>query len=183
MQSININSNINININKNIQKFLNAIFILGSVFLTACSTIPDDQPMQNQNTFSMLQSSQSNHGLVSELPKNNANISSIFYDSYSSSPIDADNLEKILIKEAARLKGNSKQAIKIVGYTDDEGSSSYNLALAQQRIDFVAEKLRKMGVNWQQIQRYPVGAEKSHCGEDTTCKKLMRRVDLIPLSY
>ena len=121
--------------------------------------------------------------MISELPKKNSNITSIFYEPYSYLPKDQSQLELILMKEVTRLKGNAKQAIKIVGYTDDEGSSSYNLALAQQRIDFVAEKLRKMGVNWQQIQRYPVGSEKSHCGEDANCKKLMRRIDLIHLEY
>ena len=152
------------------------IAIATAVLLNACSHVPENQN-QNAVTYS------NSNNLISELPKKNSNITSIFYEPYSYLPKDQSQLELILMKEVTRLKGNAKQAIKIVGYTDDEGSSSYNLALAQQRIDFVAEKLRKMGVNWQQIQRYPVGSEKSHCGEDANCKKLMRRIDLIHLEY
>lgn len=159
----------------NSKKISNFFICFGLSILTACSSVPQQQD-QPQNVGN-------NNELRSELPKKNFKGNSIFYDSYSSKPNELAKLDGILAKEAARLKGNAKQAIKIVGYTDDEGSSSYNLALAQQRIDYIAEKLRKMGVNWQQIQRYPVGAEKSHCGEDENCKKLMRRVDLIPLEY
>ena len=155
------------------------IAIATAVLLNACSNVPENQN-QNQN---QKQNAVNSNNLISELPKKNSNITSIFYEPYSYLPKDQSQLELILMKEVTRLKGNAKQAIKIVGYTDDEGSSSYNLALAQQRIDFVAEKLRKMGVNWQQIQRYPVGSEKSHCGEDANCKKLMRRIDLIHLEY
>lgn len=165
-------------------KKISTFFVcFGFAILSACSNVPQNQH-QNYNNYENKTFSD-NKELRSELPKKNFNADSIFYESFSATPSNSEmaKLDSILTKQAARLKGNSKQAIKLVGYTDDEGSSSYNLALAQQRIDFIAEKLRKMGVKWQQIQRYPVGAEKSHCGEDNNCKKLMRRVDLIPLEY
>ncbi len=159
-------------------KKISTLFIFVALLtLNACSSV---EP-RNENTNFIEEQNKSE--LRSELPAKDFNGNHIFYDSYNYVPIESAELDSILAKEAMRMKGKAKQAIKIVGYTDDDGSSSYNLALAQRRIDYIAERLRKLGVKWQQIQRYPVGSEKSHCGEDEQCKKLMRRVDLIPLRY
>ena len=96
--------------------------------------------------------------------------------------IDRTEQNKLRI-HAARLKENPVQVVTLAGYTDDLGSDSYNLAIAEQRIEAVAKLLRTYGVPKKQIQplrRYSVGRAGSMAACRTTdCRQKMRRVELI----
>lgn len=81
---------------------------------------------------------------------------------------------------AQRLKADSKQLLTLVGHTDDQGSRSYNLAIAESRVDAVFQALRSLGVPARQLQRYPAGEEMAGTGcQSSECRRLMRRVELI----
>jgi outer membrane protein OmpA-like peptidoglycan-associated protein len=68
----------------------------------------------------------------------------------------------------------------LVGHTDDLGSASYNLAIAEQRVSSVYQLLRKHGVPRKQLLRYAVGREKvaRACGS-RECRAKMRRVEFV----
>lgn len=85
-----------------------------------------------------------------------------------------------LLAHAERLKADPKRVLMLVGHTDDQGSRSYKLAIAQGRVDAVFQALRRLGVPARQLQRYPVGREKTGAGCTTAeCLKAMRRVELV----
>ena len=96
--------------------------------------------------------------------------------------VDAAGQQK-LRRHAARLQENPAQVLTLVGHTDDVGSSSYNLAVAEQRIEAVARLLRAYGVPRKQmhpVRSYVVGAGKSAPSCRTAaCRQKMRRVELI----
>ena len=96
--------------------------------------------------------------------------------------IDPAGQDKLRI-HAARLKENPAQVVTLAGYTDDLGSESYNLAIADQRIEAVTNLLRTYGVPKKQIhplRRYSVGRAGSMAACRTTdCRQKMRRVELI----
>ena len=96
--------------------------------------------------------------------------------------IDPAGQDKLRI-HAARLKENPAQVVTLAGYTDDLGSDSYNLAIADQRIEAVVKLLRTYGVPKKQIhplRRYSVGRAGSMAACRTTdCRQKMRRVELI----
>jgi outer membrane protein OmpA-like peptidoglycan-associated protein len=93
--------------------------------------------------------------------------------------VDADGRRK-LQRHAQRLKADPKLELMLVGYTDDQGSRSYKLAVAEQRLESVFKLLRGMGVPGRQLRRYPVGREMSTPGcSDAACLDNMRRVELI----
>lgn len=116
---------------------------------------------------------------VSALPKDASR--SIFYHS---NEIDVPAVAlQFLQNEGLFLKNNPKAVRKIVGYTDDEGTSAYNLAIAQQRIDEIVKILKKHGARAQQLQTYAVGKEKSFCLANKECQRQMRRVDVEVIRY
>lgn len=93
--------------------------------------------------------------------------------------LDAAEQSK-LPAHARRLKADPRQVLTLVGHTDDQGSRSYNLAIAEGRVEAVFRALRKMGVPARQLQRYPVGREKTRRGCATAeCRQTMRRVELV----
>ena len=96
-----------------------------------------------------------------------------------SAEIDAAERPK-LTAHAGRLKADSRLVVMLVGHTDDQGSRSYKLAVAQSRVDAVFAALRRLGVPARQMQRYPVGREKMAGVCNTAeCRKEMRRVELV----
>lgn len=95
------------------------------------------------------------------------------------SRIDADGLRK-LQQHGARLKGEAKLVVTLVGHTDHLGSRSYNIAIAEQRTTAVAKQLLANGARRTQIRRYSMGNEKDAGSCRTAaCRRQMRRVDLI----
>lgn len=85
----------------------------------------------------------------------------------------------VLHRHALRLKKDPDLVITLIGHTDPLGSRSYNLAIAEERMDSVYEILRSLGIPRSQIRR--VTSERdpsaSKC-RTAACRRLMRRVDL-----
>lgn len=93
--------------------------------------------------------------------------------------LDPEDGQK-LQRHAQRLKDNPKLRVTLVGYADDQGSRSIQLAKAEQRLDAVFQSLRRMGVPVRQLKRYPVGREKTSPGCNMAdCRDNMRRVELV----
>lgn len=85
-----------------------------------------------------------------------------------------------LRQHAARLKEDPRLVVTLIGFTDNQGSRSYNLALADARMDAVSETLRSLGVARKQIRRQSAGhgAAADDCSS-LACRQQMRRVDLV----
>lgn len=92
--------------------------------------------------------------------------------------IDTTGKKKLLL-HAERLKSNLKLHVTLIGSTDDQGSRSLNLAIADKRVNAVYQQLRDFGVARRQLRRVNMGGEKSSksCRSEA-CRKLMRRVEL-----
>lgn len=101
------------------------------------------------------------------------------YFSNGGSEIDSDGMA-LLRQCADRLKSDSRQRVTVVGMTNDLGSRTFNLALADRRITNVQHTLRRMGVAAHQIKRRNLAGDmvRQRCA-DESCRKLMRRVDLL----
>ncbi|MCE1182023.1 MAG: OmpA family protein [Rhodocyclales bacterium] len=101
----------------------------------------------------------------------------IFFDN-GSLEINAEGRNK-LSRHVARLKADEKLQLILLSQTGDQGSTSYNLAIAEKQADAVYKWLRAAGVPAGQLRRYPVGGEKlaSPCVSEY-CQQRMRRVEL-----
>lgn len=95
------------------------------------------------------------------------------------SVVDATGRKKVQ-DHAERLKADPKLEVTLVGYTDDLGSPSYNLAIAEQRVNAIHKELRRHGVRSNQIRRHVAGPEQlaSAC-RSTECRRKMRRVQFV----
>lgn len=106
------------------------------------------------------------------------NENSVFFAS-GVTTVDAQG-EQILQRHAQRLKADPKLVVVLTGHTDDQGSRSYNLAIAEQRVNAVFQVLRRYGVPAIQLRRYGVGEEMaSRSCSSAECRKSMRRVELV----
>lgn len=85
--------------------------------------------------------------------------------------------KKKLRQHAEYLKQNPKTVVTLVGYVDDAGSRSYNLAITEQRILAVKQLLRTYGTPRKQIRRNSDKTQ-SKC-VSAACKQNMRRVELV----
>lgn len=80
---------------------------------------------------------------------------------------------------AERLKANRGAAVTLVGFTDDLGSSSYSVALAQRRAAAVTNALIRLGVGPYQIRSTAYGQERFSMVPCITeaCRRAYRRVE------
>ena len=80
---------------------------------------------------------------------------------------------------ANRLLSNRKIVVTLTGLTDNSGSRSVNLLIAEQRVEAVAKILRSLGVPRGQIRAYARGTRSAtlRCNSET-CRSKMRRVEL-----
>ena len=89
--------------------------------------------------------------------------------------------EKEKLRDCAeKLKRNPKEHVLLSSYSDDLGSKSYNLAIAEQRLTAVGSALRSLGVASRQIRRNrsnSVKATANACRSEN-CRQQMRRVDI-----
>lgn len=79
-----------------------------------------------------------------------------------------------IAQNAERLKSDGSASVTVVGYTDEVGSSSYGVALAQQRASAVVEALVGMGVDPRQVRATVHGQEapgEPPCTDDA-CRKV-----------
>lgn len=106
---------------------------------------------------------------------------SLFFES-GVTEIDAAGMSKLRL-HAERLKADPRLRVKLIGYTDEQGSRSYNLAIAEKRVLAAYEVLRSYGVRARQLQRHNMGGEKGRKScRSVECRKLMRRVELVYLN-
>lgn len=102
------------------------------------------------------------------------------YFTLGGTAIDSEGGER-LRENAMKLKEDSQLIVTLVGHTDNLGSTAYNLAVADRRIESVSDRLRALGVPRSQIRRLPLGSEESSklkCDTET-CRRLMRKVELV----
>ena len=93
--------------------------------------------------------------------------------------LDAASLKR-LAALAERLKAMEEGIGTLHGYTGHLGSPSYNLAIAEQRVNAVATALRRNGIAATQIRRNAVGSERVPAAcRSVQCRRLMRRVELV----
>lgn len=168
--------------------------LLVSLWLIGCAGLPDTEPQAlNTGLASGVSGStlpanaadpvpatlsKANQRQVQALPQTVQDADSVYFR-FGTTNIDAEGKKK-LRQHAAKLKEDSDLEVTLIGYTDNLGSSSYNLAIAAQRIDVVASELIAHGARKNQIRRYPVGDEKAEpdC-KVRGCRQKMRRVELV----
>lgn len=77
------------------------------------------------------------------------------------------------------LKQSRRRSILLVAYSDDLGSRSYNIAIAEQRLAAVSAALRSLGVERGQIRRHRSNSVKiaTFACRSETCRQRLRRVD------
>ncbi len=103
---------------------------------------------------------------------------SIFF-SLGSSTINERERDK-LRHIAILLKSNKAMYVTLIGHANDNGSSSFNLAVADARVESVGTVLKKSGVKAPQIKKKVIGGEKiSSACQSQECRRKMRRVELI----
>jgi outer membrane protein OmpA-like peptidoglycan-associated protein len=101
------------------------------------------------------------------------------YFSQGSTAIDDSGRETIR-QHAEKLKNNRRLVVTLIGHSPDHGSMEYKVALAQKRVDVVADELRSAGATTGQIRKQNYPSDKSaadRCASDA-CHQLDRRVEL-----
>lgn len=103
---------------------------------------------------------------------------SVFF-AFASARVDLQG-DQLLRQHAERLKADPDVRVTLVAYTDNLGSRSYNLAIAEERMNSVVSRLRSFGVPAKQIQRKSAGQSSINTSCNTiVCRQQMRRVELM----
>jgi len=90
-----------------------------------------------------------------------------------------DEATALLEDQAVLLKDNPNMGVLVQGYTDQQGSSSYNMTLGMKRAETVKQELIKAGVAEHQIKAVSLGEEGVLCiDRSDICRKMNRRVHL-----
>lgn len=94
--------------------------------------------------------------------------------------IDKSGINK-LKNCAERLKQDSRLDITLIGYSDESGSKSYNLAITEQRIGTVSSVLKSFGVKAKQIRKNRSNSVKSATQKCHTedCHQQMGRIEFL----
>lgn len=91
----------------------------------------------------------------------------------------ADEARIELLKDAALLKGDENLGVLIQGYTDQQGSTGYNLKLGLKRAEAVKTALIHAGVAEHQIKVMSLGKDGALCIDSSdVCRRMNRRVHL-----
>jgi peptidoglycan-associated lipoprotein len=90
-----------------------------------------------------------------------------------------DEAKSILATQAEILKKNAGWGLLVQGYTDQQGSASYNKKLGMKRADTVKAELMSAGVAENQIKIVSLGEEGVLCIDNSdVCRNMNRRVHL-----
>jgi OOP family OmpA-OmpF porin len=90
--------------------------------------------------------------------------------------------DEVLAKVAAALAANPKVNVNVDGYTDNQGSASYNKSLSQRRANAVKADLVKKGVDANRITARGFGVESPVADNNTAEGRAEnRRVELVPI--
>lgn len=148
--------------------------------LAACTTQPTSEEAANTPTAALAPAPVAKPPVVENSPAapvvEVVRENSVFFASRSSE-INEEGLAT-LRRHAERLKDNKDLKVMLVGMTDDLGSRTYNLAMADRRIAAVQHQLRELGVRPQQMRRYNAGGEQGRACTSPECRSTMRRVEL-----
>jgi len=93
------------------------------------------------------------------------------------------SLDSLMSKYADFLKTNTNYSAKIIGYTDNRGSASYNKKLSERRAKAVMNDLIKRGVNPAQLSAIGMGEENPIASNDTAEGRAQNRRIEAELSY
>ena len=154
------------------------LLLLTGLFIAGCATTPPPAPAVSSEPTSTQASA------ADEVKREGQAIAAVDLEKsvfFASGEAEVDAQGKAVLRQHAdRLKANPKQRVLLVGYTDDRGSSAFNIAVADMRVNAVHKVLREYGVPQKQLRRYSAGGEKnsSACRSDE-CRRLMRRVELV----
>lgn len=96
-----------------------------------------------------------------------------------SSTVSQGDQDKVLAV-AQRLKADQHLHLTLVGHAIENGSRSFNVAVAEARIESIAMILKKHGVKTYRITQRNQGSEgvPKNC-RSARCQQVMRRVDLL----
>lgn len=157
--------------------------IIFTVVLAGCASVPQTEPQPLPPGGPPAKASPERPAQPERraLPKPAAVVdeeNNVFFKA-NSTLVDPDEKPK-LQRHVQRLKADRKLVLMLIGHTDDQGSRSYKLAVAERRLDAVFKLLRSMGVPARQLRRYPLGREMTNpgCG-NAECREDMRRVELV----
>ncbi|HSN05092.1 MAG TPA: OmpA family protein, partial [Nitrospira sp.] len=90
-----------------------------------------------------------------------------------------DEAKAHLAAQADLLKQNQDYAVLIQGYTDQQGSASYNKKLGMKRAETVKQELLNAGVAEHQMKVVSLGEDGVLCVDNSdVCRHLNRRVHL-----
>ena len=90
-----------------------------------------------------------------------------------------DEAKAILATQADLVKHNPDLGILVQGYTDQQGSASYNMKLGIKRAEAVKTELMKAGVAEHQIKIVSLGKDGALCLDSSdVCRTMNRRVHL-----
>jgi peptidoglycan-associated lipoprotein len=90
-----------------------------------------------------------------------------------------DEAKGLLQDQALILKNDPNLGVLVQGYTDQQGSSSYNMKLGMKRAETVKAELMTAGVAEHQIKTVSLGEEGVLCiDKSDVCRQMNRRVHL-----
>ena len=90
-----------------------------------------------------------------------------------------DEARKLLQAQASFLKKDANLGVLLQGYTDQQGSASYNMKLGMKRAETVKAELVMAGVAEHQIKTVSLGKDGVLCIDmSDVCRQLNRRVHL-----
>lgn len=86
---------------------------------------------------------------------------------------------------AAKLKADPLVNVVLIGHTEDLGSTEFSVAVATRCAQTVGQALIKRGARPSQVRMQPRGHSKTAARQCTSasCKKQMRRVDIVMSEY
>lgn len=99
---------------------------------------------------------------------------------FATGSVRIDEQGRRLLREVvATLKADPRTNITLVGHTDDLGSTEFNIALAQRRVEAVADELAAMGASPRQLRRISYGNEAApRVCTTPACRQDQRRVEI-----
>ena len=90
-----------------------------------------------------------------------------------------DEAKTLLHAQASLLKQNANLGVLVQGYTDQQGSASYNMKLGMKRADTVKTELVNAGVAEHQVKTVSLGKDGVLCIDMSDfCRQMNRRVHL-----
>jgi peptidoglycan-associated lipoprotein len=110
----------------------------------------------------------------------NVRLESIYFD--FDQWLVRDEQKEIMAKDAEWLKAHPQVKIRIEGNCDERGTSEYNLALGQKRVDVAKSFLEGLGISANRMQTISYGEERPlDRGQNEEAWAKNRRVDFVPL--